>query len=109
KLGPEPLGDEFTIDGFAARLARRSAPIKALLLDQSVVAGVGNIYADESLFHARIHPARAGGSLNVEEITRLHSAVRDVLRAGIARRGSTLGGSNLQNYLRPGGLPGDFQ
>lgn len=109
KLGPEPLADEFTLDGFVARLARRNAPIKALLLDQSVVAGVGNIYADESLFHARIHPARAGGSLNTDELTRLQKAVRDVLSAGIARRGSTLGGSNLQNYLRPGGLPGDFQ
>jgi formamidopyrimidine-DNA glycosylase len=109
KLGPEPLNDDFGVDDFVARLAGRNAPIKALLLDQSIVAGVGNIYADESLFHARIHPARPGGSLTAEEITHLHTAVREVLTAGIIRRGSTLGGSSLQNYLRPGGLPGDFQ
>ena len=109
KLGPEPLEDGFDIEQFAARLKGRSAPIKSLLLDQRIVAGVGNIYADESLFRARIHPARAGGTLTPDEIMRLHLAVREVLEAGIARRGSTLGDSNLQNYLRPGGLPGDFQ
>ena len=108
-LGPEPLAEDFSIEGFAARLAGRTAAIKALLLDQSLVAGVGNIYADEALFRARIHPARAGGNLTPDEIARLHHAVREVLTAGIARRGSTLGGSSLQNYLRPGGLPGDFQ
>ncbi|MCC6454892.1 MAG: bifunctional DNA-formamidopyrimidine glycosylase/DNA-(apurinic or apyrimidinic site) lyase [Caldilineaceae bacterium] len=109
KLGPEPLADEFEIDDFGARLVGRTAPIKALLLDQRLVAGVGNIYADEALFRAHIHPGRAGGSLTPDEIERLHAAVRDVLAAGIRRRGSTLGGSSLQNYLRPGGLPGDFQ
>lgn len=109
KLGPEPLVDAFAVEQFAARLAERKAPIKALLLDQRIVAGVGNIYADEALFHARIHPARPGGSLTLEEIVRLHGAVRQVLTAGIERRGSTLGDSNLQNYLRPGGMPGDFQ
>ncbi len=109
KLGPEPLAAEFDVDDFTIRLAARSAPIKALLLDQSLVAGVGNIYADESLFRAGIHPARAGRSLTPDEIMRLHAAIREVLEAGIVRRGSTLGGSNLQNYLRPGGLPGDFQ
>jgi formamidopyrimidine-DNA glycosylase len=109
KLGPEPLTDDFRVDEFAARLAGRSAPVKSLLLDQRLVAGVGNIYADESLFRAGIHPARAGGSLTPDEIARLHIAIREVLEAGIRRRGSTLGGSSLQNYLRPGGLPGDFQ
>jgi formamidopyrimidine-DNA glycosylase len=109
KLGPEPLADDFRVDDFAARLKGRSAAIKALLLDQSMVAGVGNIYADESLFRAGIHPARPGGSLTPDEIVRLHAAIREVLHAGIARRGSTLGASNLQNYLRPGGMPGDFQ
>ena len=109
KLGPEPLADEFRVDEFTARLAGRSAAIKALLLDQSIVAGVGNIYADESLFRAHIHPARAGGTLTLDEIMRLHAAIREVLEAGIARRGSSLGGSSLQNYLRPGGMPGDFQ
>lgn len=109
KLGPEPLVDAFRVEDFAASLAKRNAPIKALLLDQRIVAGVGNIYADEALFRASIHPARPGGTLTLEEITRLHAAIRDVLQAGITRRGSTLGKSNLQNYLRPGGMPGDFQ
>lgn len=109
KLGPEPLDEAFRVEDFAARLAGRTAPIKSLLLDQRLVAGVGNIYADEALFRAGIHPARAGGSLTSDEIVRLHAAIRDVLQAGINRRGSTLGDSNLQNYIRPGGMPGDFQ
>jgi formamidopyrimidine-DNA glycosylase len=109
KLGPEPLAAEFGVDDFAARLAGRNAPIKSLLLDQRLVAGVGNIYADEALFRAGIHPTRAGGSLTVDEMMRLHSAIRDVLNAAITHRGSTLGSSNLQNYRRPGGMPGDFQ
>jgi formamidopyrimidine-DNA glycosylase len=109
KLGPEPLSDNFTVESLAARLARRNAPIKSLLLDQSVVAGVGNIYADEALFRAGIHPMRRGSSLTPDEVVRLRAAIRDVLQAGIRRRGSTLGDSTLQNYLRPGGMPGDFQ
>jgi formamidopyrimidine-DNA glycosylase len=109
KLGPEPLEAAFTPEGLAQRLVGRSAPIKALLLDQRLVAGVGNIYADEALFRAGVHPARAGGSLAAEEIVRLHSAVQAVLAAGIDRQGSSLGGSSLQNYVRPGGSLGGFQ
>lgn len=109
KLGPEPLSDEFRADDFAASLARRTATIKALLLDQSIVAGVGNIYADESLFRAGVHPTRPGGTLTLDEIARLRAAIREVLQKGIERRGSSLGDSVLQNYLRPGGMPGDFQ
>ena len=109
KLGPEPFADDFDVADFAARLAKRNAHVKAVLLDQSLVAGVGNIYADESLFRAGIHPLRTGRSLTPDEIVRLHAAIREVLQAGITRRGSTLGGSSLQNYLRPGGMPGDFQ
>ncbi len=109
KLGPEPLSDDFTPARLAAALAGRQAAIKALLLNQAVVAGVGNIYADEALFRARLHPARAGGTLSRPEIARLHEAVRAVLSAGIARRGSSLGGSTSQNYLRPGGEPGGYQ
>lgn len=109
KLGPEPLDDAFSAQGLAASLRGRTASIKALLLDQHIVAGVGNIYADESLFRARIHPARPGGSLNEAEIATLHSAIRDVLSEGIANAGSSLGASGLQNYSRPGGAPGGFQ
>lgn len=109
KLGPEPLGDQFTVEGLAAALHSRTASIKTLLLDQHILAGVGNIYADESLFRARIHPARSGGSLDKAEITALYHAVRQVLAEGIANAGSSLGVSGLQNYSRPGGAPGGFQ
>jgi formamidopyrimidine-DNA glycosylase len=87
RLGPEPLSDDFTLEGFRAALARSRAPIKALLLDQRVVAGVGNIYADESLWVARIHPAcRAVGPRRARA---LHAAIREVLVSAIEREGTT--------------------
>ena len=104
RLGPEPLAGDFTPDLLAAALAGRKASIKALLLDQSIVAGVGNIYADEALFLARIHPGRTGGSLSALEVTALRQAVRDVLAQGIEMRGSS-----LQNYTPPTGEKGSFQ
>lgn len=109
KLGPEPLGDAFTAAAFAERLHGRRASIKALLLNQSIVAGVGNIYADEALFLAGVHPARPGGELTSEEIARLHAAIRAILAQAIEAHGSSLGDSSLQNYQRPGGESGDFQ
>lgn len=109
KLGPEPLSDKFTRKDFAERLAGRRASIKALLLDQAILAGVGNIYADEALFLAGINPKRQGGTLTDPEIMRLHQTVQEVLLRGIALQGSSLGGSSLQNYVRPGGDPGGFQ
>lgn len=109
KLGPEPLGDQFTAAALAARLQGRKASIKALLLDQTLAAGVGNIYADEALFRAGIHPTRAGGSLTLAEVERLVAAVAAVLAEGIAAAGSSLGTSGLQNYSRPGGQAGGFQ
>lgn len=108
-LGPEPFTADFNPDYLTARLHGRSAPIKALLLDQSLVAGVGNIYADEALFRAGIHPMRPAGTLHSSEIAALHKAVQEVLGLGIAKAGSSLGGSSLQNYSRPGGAPGGFQ
>jgi len=108
-LGPEPLSGDFTVAGLAAKVAGRTARVKALLLDQSIVAGVGNIYADEALFRARLHPTRAGGDLSITELADLHQAIRDVLVDGIARFGSSLGRSGLQNYVRPGGERGGFQ
>ena len=104
KLGPEPLDAAFAPRTLAHTLAGRKASVKALLLNQSVLAGVGNIYADESLFRARIDPRRAGGSLTLEEIERLYLALRDVLLAGIEAQGST-----LQNYAPPTGAKGGFQ
>jgi formamidopyrimidine-DNA glycosylase len=109
RLGPEPLAEHFSVEGMAARLTGRKAPIKALLLDQSIVAGVGNIYADEALFSARIHPARPGGALTHEEIERLHGAIRQILATAIEHRGSSLGDSTIQNYLRPSGEQGGYQ
>lgn len=109
KLGPEPLSEAFQVEEFGNRLSTRSASIKALLLDQAVVAGVGNIYADESLHLAAIHPARAGNTLTASEVTDLHAAIRTVLEQAIAGRGSSLGGSNIQNYQRPSGELGAFQ
>ncbi|HVA72529.1 MAG TPA: bifunctional DNA-formamidopyrimidine glycosylase/DNA-(apurinic or apyrimidinic site) lyase [Candidatus Limnocylindrales bacterium] len=89
---------------FRSRLAGRRARVKALLLDQRVLRGMGNIYTDESLWHARIHPARLGAALNHEEVTRLNRAVRKVLRAAIR-----LGGSSISDYVNAEGEPGEFQ
>jgi len=78
-IGPEPLTDDFTAEGFRTALARRSGPIKPVLLDQKLVAGVGNIYASEALWEARIHPAAAANSLSRERVARLRDAIRLVL------------------------------
>jgi formamidopyrimidine-DNA glycosylase len=88
-LGLEPLGEEFTPEAFARLLAGRARPIKPLLLDQSLVAGIGNIYADEALFRAGIHPLRRAETLTTEEIARLHEAIRAVLEVGIEHGGTT--------------------
>ena len=103
-LGPEPLEDEFTVAAFAARLMRRSAPIKAVLLDQTVVAGVGNIYADEALFRARVHPLRPANRLRPDEITALRETIRLVLAAGIEEEGAS-----VNWYRKPDGTTGNAQ
>lgn len=115
-LGPEPLEPEFTPEALAARLAGRERPIKALLMDQSVVAGLGNIYADESLFRAGIHPLRAAGSLTRSEVAALHAGIQGALLTGIEHGGTTFGrhrdayneaGMNLEHLevYRRTGLP----
>lgn len=109
KLGPEPLQVDFALDAFATKLANRSASVKAILLDQRVVAGVGNIYADESLHLAGIHPARAGQSLTSVEVAALHKSIQHVLQQAIIGHGSSLGNSGIQNYQRPNGEQGSFQ
>lgn len=101
KLGPEPLEPEFTPQVLAQRLKNRKAPIKALLCDQSVIAGIGNMYADEALFAAVIHPLRSGASLTPEETGRLHHAIQQTLRAAIGKKGAS-----IVNYYRPGGETG---
>jgi len=89
KLGPEPL-DALSPEGLARRLRRRKIAIKSALLDQAVVAGVGNIYADESLFQAGIAPQRPANSLSAEEMVRLRQALQCVLSSAIERHGTTL-------------------
>jgi formamidopyrimidine-DNA glycosylase len=101
KLGPEALGTDFTPQLLAQRLSNRTAPIKALLCDQTFLAGVGNMYADEALFAARIHPLRPGKSLSRDEIERLHNAIQQVLRSAIGNKGAS-----VENYFRPDGTPG---
>ena len=86
KIGPEPLTDDFTVDGFRAALTRRSGPIKPVLLDQKLVAGVGNIYASEALWEARIHPGAAANTLSRARAQRLREAVRHVLDTAPAER-----------------------
>lgn len=100
--GPEPLARSFSAERLAARLRGRSARLKTLLLDQSFIAGVGNIYADEALWRARLHPLRAADTLTPVEVRRLHRAIRAVLRQGIANRGTS-----LADYVGADGEPGD--
>lgn len=100
-LGPEPLSESFDPDAFAAALAASRAPVKARLLDQRLVAGVGNIYADEALWRARIHPASR--RVGRERAHRLHAAIRDVLAAAIEREGTT-----FRDYRAVNGESGRF-
>jgi formamidopyrimidine-DNA glycosylase len=104
KNGPEPLGPRFTAGWLASQLGRRHAPLKAVLLDQRVVAGLGNIYADEALWRARLNPLRPANGLAPGEVARLTRAVRAALRAGIDRQGST-----LRDYAAPDGASGSMQ
>jgi formamidopyrimidine-DNA glycosylase len=95
RLGPEPLGDSFTLASFRSQLQRhRRAPIKPVILDQSVLAGIGNIYADESLHLARLHPRRPAGSLSSAESRRLHEAIRTVIACAIEH-----GGTSFADYV----------
>ena len=104
KLGVEPLAWDLAPEAFAARIRRRKVAIKALLLDQTVVAGVGNIYADEALFRAGIHPLRKSSALTDDELGRLYEGLRDVLQEAIAKRGTL-----LRDYRTPYGADGYFQ
>ena len=104
RLGQEPLSDDFTPASLAARLANRRAPVKAALLDQRAAAGIGNIYADEALWRAKIHPLTPSNALAPQDIRRLHRGVRDALRAGIERQGTT-----LRDYRTPDGGRGRMQ
>ncbi len=103
-LGPEPLGDDFTVSAFQARLARhRSAPIKAALLDQATIAGLGNINADECLHLARIDPRQPTGSITPAQARRLHDAIQTVLRDAVEH-----GGTSFASYVNEARHPETF-
>ncbi len=98
KLGPEPLDESFTVDIFERKLSRHHIPIKAALLDQCIVAGIGNMYADEALFAARIHPLTKADDLSPAQVQTLHNCIRTVLGAAIDSKGAS-----VDTYVRPGG------
>jgi formamidopyrimidine-DNA glycosylase len=104
RIGGEPLERAFTTARFARALAGRRAPIKGALLDQRAVAGVGNIYADEALWYARVHPERPAGELDADEVASLRRAIRRALRLGIERQGAT-----LRDYRDANGRTGAMQ
>ena len=112
KNGPEPLERGFTTAFLAGRLARRTAPLKAAVLDQRTVAGLGNIYADEALWHSRLHPRRPAGEITLGEVAALRAAIRKALRLGIRRGGATLydqayAGGAMQHEFRVYGRAGE--
>lgn len=103
-LGPEPLSEEFTTADLANKLAKTNRKIKSVLLDQTVVVGIGNIYVDESLFRAGIHPERMASSLTLDEITRIHREVKLTLAEAVEK-----GGSTIRSYVNSQGQIGMFQ
>jgi formamidopyrimidine-DNA glycosylase len=105
ELGPEPLSHAFTVDWLKEHLQRRRRILKPLLLDQTFLAGVGNIYADEALHRAAIRPDRRSDSLHDKEVAGLHQAIRYVLQAGIERQGASIDGA----YRQPDGSGGQMQ
>jgi len=98
KLGPEPLDESFTPGILGQRLSRRHISVKAALLDQGIVAGIGNMYADEALFAARIHPLRKADALSPAEVRTLHNCIHRVLQAAIGSKGAS-----VDTYVRPEG------
>jgi formamidopyrimidine-DNA glycosylase len=103
-LGPEPLSDSFSADQLFMLLQRHNRQIKPLLMDQHFIAGLGNIYTDESLFRAKIHPLRRSNTLSKPEAGRLYTAIRETLQEGIRRNGASLDwvyrGGDFQNYFQ---------
>lgn len=103
-LGPEPLEENFEVEDFCALFDGRRGMIKPLLLNQRFIAGLGNIYVDEALFKAGLHPQRTADTLTTGELCRLYDAIRDVLRQGIEDKGTS-----RSDYVRPDGSEGTHQ
>ena len=113
-LGPEPLEPGFTADVLAASLAKRSAPVKSVLLDQAVIAGMGNLYADEALHYASIHPRRLASSITADEVLRLRDGIVSALNQGLANLGSSVGHAageqiSLRDHVNLDGTAGGNQ
>lgn len=104
KLGPEPFGEDFTPDHLYAATRSRNTAIKALIMDSHIVVGVGNIYANEALFLAGIHPGRPAQGIARQRITRLHACILQVLTAAVEQ-----GGTSLRDFVSPAGKPGYFK
>jgi formamidopyrimidine-DNA glycosylase len=103
-LGPEPFSEEFTLDYLSSRLSKTNRKVKTALLDQKIVVGLGNIYVDEALFRAGIHPERPADSLTEQETNRLHQEVISTLQEAVK-----LGGSTIRSYVNSQGEIGMFQ
>jgi formamidopyrimidine-DNA glycosylase len=106
RMGPEPLSNEFELNDFKNRLKQRKQKIKEVLLSQEVVAGVGNIYADESLWMSKLHPQRPSNTLKPTEVKKLLESIKDVMQRAVEAGGSTL---SDQSYQQPTGEMGYFQ
>jgi formamidopyrimidine-DNA glycosylase len=104
RIGIEPMTPEFTLEHLRTMARGRQAPIKSFVLDQRRIAGVGNIYADEALFRARIHPLRATGTLSGAQLEALRMAIEDALQAGIEAKGAT-----IDDFRHVDGARGSFQ
>lgn len=104
KLGPEPFSSAFTPTFLMDKLKKTNRTIKSVLLDQTVVAGLGNIYVDEALFRSRLHPERSASTLTAEEIERLHREIAETLEEAIGH-----GGSTVRSYVNTEGKAGTFQ
>jgi formamidopyrimidine-DNA glycosylase len=104
KLGPEPLEKNFSAELLEEIIRGKRRILKPFLLDQSMIAGIGNIYADEALFYAGLHPQRRTDTLDTQDIRRLHEAIQIVLRLGIQREGAS-----ISTYLKPDGEKGNMQ
>ncbi|MEE9217162.1 MAG: DNA-formamidopyrimidine glycosylase [Anaerolineales bacterium] len=111
KLGPEPLADSFTPKALAQILSEHRRTLKPLLLDQTVIAGLGNIYTDEALHRAKLHPLRRSDSLNFEEVRALWNGIRGALQSGLHHNGASIDwvyrGGEFQNFFRAYGRGGE--